>query len=135
MLRVPAAVLAAALLAGLSGCAADGTSNGNVAVRPEGLPFSFEVPADFTHATVDEANTRGSVVALRALDKVDVVAVRRLAPGARRTETRLTVLGKDVVSRVTPVGHGFGIECQFTPRRRAAVLKACATALRTLRFT
>ncbi len=132
-LLVPA--LAAALVAGLAGCSADGTSNADATVKPEGLPFTFKVPAEFTDATVDELNSRGDVVAVRALDKVDVIAVRRLPAGARRAETKLRVLGKDVTSRVTPLGHGFGIECQYTAARRDQVLKACTKALASVRFT
>jgi hypothetical protein len=127
-------VLAAFALGGaVSGCAADGTSNGDVTFKDQQVPFTFRHPADFTSEKVDAVNSRGEVVALRALDKVDVLAVRRV-DAAGRVETRLRVLGKDVTSRVTPVGRGWGLECQYTDARRTTVLRACGRALRTLRF-
>ena len=125
------AILALALA--LSGCSADGTSNGDVTVRRADLPFTFRVPADFTAESVDRDNTRGDVVALRALDKVNVIAVRRVAAGTKSRRT-LRVLGQRVTSRVVSVGHGWGLECQYTEARRDTVLDACDEALGSVAF-
>src|SRR6478672_13018961 len=95
----PAACLAAIVALGLalSGCSADGAADGTTTARHDGVPFEYEVPAAFTAESVDELNSRGDVRGLRALDKVDVVAVRRLSRAARTT-TRQRVLGEDVTS-------------------------------------
>jgi hypothetical protein len=131
--QLTASVLAAVALAG---CSAEGTSTADVTFSDPGVPFSFRLPPAFTDEKVDAINSRGDVVAVRALDKVNVIAVRRV--GGRLTaprETRLRILGKDVTSRVEPVGRGWALECQWTGERRAKVLEACREARRTVRFT
>ena len=119
----------------LAGCSADGTSNGDVAFARDGVPFTFRLPADFTAESVDVENSRGTVVAVRALDKVDLVAVRRVTATPTGAPERLRVLGKRVTSRVYAVeGHpGWALECQYTAARRAAVVDACDRARRTLK--
>lgn len=131
--QLPAAVLAAAALGGCS--ASEGAGTSELTFSEPGVPFSFRVPAEFTAAPVDELNSRGDVVALRALDKTSVIAVRRV--GGRltvRRDTRLRVLGREVTSRVIPVGRGWALECQWTADRRSRVLAACRRARTTLRF-
>lgn len=130
------ACLAALLALGagaLAGCSADGTANGDVTFSDSAVPFTFEHPADFTDEDVDAGNSRGEVVAVRALDKVDVLAVRRMPAGTKR-EVRQRVLGKDVTSELHSVGGGWGLECQYTAARRDEVLDACRDALRTVTF-
>jgi hypothetical protein len=124
-----------ALAAALAGCAADGTSNGDVTFARDGVPFTFQVPADFTAESVDAENSRGSVVAVRALDKVNVVAVRRVTTPPTGTPKRLRVLGKPVTSRVYPVDGqpGWALECQYTDDRGAEVVDACDEARRTVK--
>ncbi|HZO35414.1 MAG TPA: hypothetical protein VFB41_00915 [Solirubrobacteraceae bacterium] len=121
--------VAVALAVVLSGCSADGTADGNVTARHDGVPFEYEVPAAFTAESVDQLNTRGDVRGLRALDKVNVVAVRRLArttPAVRRQR----VLGQDVTSEIVPVRgfRGWVFECQYTRDRRSDVQDACRIA-------
>ena len=118
----------------LSGCSADGTADGTATVRHDGVPFEYEVPAAFTAESVDDLNTRGDVRGLRALDKVDVVAVRRLSRSARAV-SRQRVLGQDVTSEIVPVEgfRGWVFECQYTDARRADVQDACRTAERSVK--
>lgn len=126
-------MLVAAVLGGCS--ASEGAGTGELTFSEPGVPLSFRVPADFTDSPVDELNSRGDVVALRALDKTSVIAVRRV--GGRltaRRDTRLRILGREVTSRVIPVGRGWALECQWTADRRARVLTACRRARATLRF-
>ena len=135
-MSVAALRLAVALLAsgGLAGCAAEGSTGGDRTFRDEGVPFTFTHPPSFTDEDVDLANSRGDVVAVRALDKVDVIAVRRLPAGARARTVRLRVLGEDVTSEVVPVPGqpGWGLECQYVDARRDEVLDACRQARRTI---
>lgn len=129
-----ACLAAVAVLAfALPGCGAEGTSDGEVRFDEPDVPFTFEHPADFTDEDVAEGDSRGRVVAVRALDKVDVLAVRRVAAGPVRV-VRQTILGKAVTSRVTPVGRGWALECQYTAARRSTVLEACRDALDTVSF-
>jgi len=124
-------VVAAALA--LSGCSADGTADGTTTARHDGVPFEYEVPAAFTAESVDHLNTRGDVRGLRALDKVNVVAVRRSSRIAR-TVTRQRVLGQMVTSEIAPVKGfpGWVFECQYTSARRGDVQEACRTAARSV---
>ena len=130
--------LAGAVAAAVGGCGElqeDGTDEGAVTFRDEAVPFTFRHPATFTEETVDSLNSRGDVVAVRALDKTSVLAVRRVGDRLRGTrETRLEVLGRPVTSRVTAVGRGWALECQWTADRRERVLEACERARATLRF-
>lgn len=116
----------------LSGCGAAGDAGGTRTFSDENVPFTFEVPSEFTDETVDDANSRGDVVAAVGLSKVDVIAVRRgqPLPGPQRHE----VLGKDVTSELQAVpGHdGFVLECQYTSERADKVRAACRDALESL---
>jgi hypothetical protein len=126
---------AAALAAlALGGCSAAGEAGGERTLAHPGVPFTVQVPADFTPAGVDEENSRGDVVAGVGLDKLDVVAIRRLAPDARLPSTDVThrVEGATVTSRVRRVAPGWAIECQWRAERRRRVLDACRHALATV---
>lgn len=130
--RIACAACLLAIVA-LSGCGVDGTGDGEVTARHDGVPFEYDVPAAFTAESIDREATRGEVRGLRALDKVNVIAVRRLSRSTRAT-TRQRVLGKRVTSEITPV-KGFGgwvFECQYTDARRSEVQDACRTAKRSV---
>jgi len=92
------------------------------------------VPAAFTDETVDDANSRGEVVAVAGLTKVDAIAVRRVTappPGPQRLE----ILGQAVTSEVFPVAQakGWALECQYTDERADEVRSACRDALGSVR--
>ncbi|HVW17532.1 MAG TPA: hypothetical protein VHB30_04740, partial [Solirubrobacteraceae bacterium] len=132
-----AAVPLVALAAALGGCSAEGVSTADVTVRADGVPFTFEVPPEFTDEQVGERDTRGDVVLVRALDKVDVIAVRRVGGATLPAgDVPGRVLGKAVTSRLhaVPGAPGWALECQWTAARRGHVLDACAKAVRTLRL-
>jgi len=98
------------------------------------VPFTFALPAKFTKESVDRLNSRGDVVAVVALDKVNAIGVRRVPATFLRTETKLRVLGDAVTSDVRPVSGapGWALECQYTAARRATMLDACAEVARKL---
>lgn len=123
--------------AALSGCTADGMSSKDVTFKKASVPFTFRIDPAFTDEKVDDADTHGDVVAIRALDKVDVVAVRRVGSAALPSgDVAGRELGKAVTSRVSavPGAGGWALECQWTAARRDKVLKACTKALRTLKL-
>jgi len=41
----------------VAGCAAAGEAGGTRTFSPDGVPFTFRVPTDFTDASVDEGDT------------------------------------------------------------------------------
>jgi hypothetical protein len=95
------------------------------------VPFTFALPAEFTKAPIDLADSRGDVVAAAGLSKVDLIAVRRV--GSRKPPTgpvTHVVQGRKVTSEVHPVDDtGFAIECQYTQERAKDVREACAEAV------
>jgi hypothetical protein len=131
MRRLALALLSAARLAG---CNAAGEPSGARTFSDENVPFTFEIPADFTNASVDDANSRGDVVAAAGVSKVDVIAVRR--PGSATLPAgpiAHTVLGEHVTSELHRVRDGYALECQYTPAHRRKILDACARALATIK--
>lgn len=116
----------------LSACGAPGDAGDTRTFADENVPFTFEVPSEFTDETVDNANSRGDVLAAVGLSKVDVIAVRRgqPLPGPQRHE----VLGQDVTSelRAIPGYDGYVLECQYTSERADEVRSACRDALESL---
>jgi hypothetical protein len=120
----------------LGGCSLAGEPTGSTVFSDADVPFSFDLPADFTEAPVDQSDTRGDVVAAAGLTKVDVVAVRRL-PRSRipAGPVRHRVMGHAVTSLVhaVPGRPGWALECQYTSERRGAILGACGQALRSVR--
>lgn len=122
------------LLAGvLGGCEATGDAGGTRTFSDGAVPFEFEVPSEFTDETVDDANSRGEVLAAVGLSKVDVIAVRRIprTTAVRSGPQPHEVLGKQVSSELRAV-DGFAeywIECQYTDERADKVLSACDDAL------
>lgn len=127
--------LALVLAAPLAGCNAAGDPTGATRYSNPQVPFTFEVPADFTKASIDEANSRGAVIAAVGLTKVDVIAVRRTLAGAPTGPVAHRVLGQSVTSELHPVPGvpGWTIECQYTAGRATKIRNACADALRTVR--
>lgn len=97
------------------------------------MPFEFQVPSEFTEETIDDANSRGDVLAAVGLGKVDVIAVRRAGATVRGPQ-RHEVLGKAVTSELYPVEgfDAFIIECQYTEERAEQVRSACADALESV---
>jgi hypothetical protein len=120
----------------ITGCEATGDAGGTRTFSNEAVPFTFEVPGEFTDETIDRANSRGDVVAASGLSKVDVIAVRRgsdivqIGQGPQRHE----VLGKRVASELHAIKGqpGWILECQYTPERRDKVRSACRTALESV---
>jgi hypothetical protein len=130
-----ALTLGAVAALALAGCNASGEASGTRTFAPRRVPFSFQVPTDFTGASIDQGATRGDVVAAAGLTKVDVIAVRRVGAGTALPKGPVVhdVLGQRVTSVLHPVRTGWAIECQYTPARAKKVLAACRDALRTLR--
>ena len=130
MRRLAAALLA---VAGLAGCNAAGEPGGNKRFSDDAVPFTFEIPADFTEASVDHGNTRGEVVAGAGLSKVDVIAVRRVSDVGGGGEHE--VLGTKVTSELRPVPgfSGWALECQYTPDHAEKVRDACRAAVGSVR--
>ena len=123
----------------LAGCNAAGEPDGAKRFSDADVPFTFEIPADFTKADIDQGNSRGDVVAGVGLSKVDVVAVRRAREGivAVGGVNRFPheVLGQRVTSELhaVPGFSGWALECQYTPEHADTVLKACRRAVATVR--
>jgi hypothetical protein len=118
----------------LTGCEATGDAGGSRTVSAAGVPFTFEVPSEFTKASVDEANSRGDVLVAAGVSKVDVITLRRVsadAPEGRQPPHE--ILGHTVTSELHSVAPGYAIECQYTTERRDKVLAACRDAVRTVR--
>jgi hypothetical protein len=120
-----------------AGCEATGDAGGTKTFSADGVPFRFELPSDFTPETVDDANSRGTVLAAAGLTKVDVVAVRRAGDVVQTGEggQEHEVLGHAVTSELHAVpGHdGYLIECQYTDEYADKVRSACAGALESIR--
>jgi hypothetical protein len=117
----------------LAGCNAAGEPDGAKRFSDAAVPFTFEIPADFTKASVDDLNSSGDVVAGAGLSKVDVLAVRN----QHASDGRLVheVLGHRVTSELRPV-PGFAnwaLECQYTPEFAQKVRDACDRAVATVR--
>lgn len=122
--------------AALSGCEATGDVGGTRTFSDEAVPFEFEIPSEFTDETVDDANSRGEVLAAVGLSKVDVIAVRRI-PATTLVKSGPQpheVLGKEVSSELRAVDGfaGYWIECQYTDDRADEVRSACDDALDTI---
>src|SRR3954451_11554589 len=102
----------------LAGCNAAGEPDGAKRFSDGAVPFTFEIPADFTKASVDDLNSNGDVVAGAGLSKVDVLAVRRIR-GRQGTQfaggERHEVLGRQVTSELHPLYGPWVLECQYTP--------------------
>ena len=116
----------------LSGCEATGDAGGTRTFSDEDVPFTFEVPSEFTDETVDNANSRGDVVGATGISMVDVIAARRGSPGSG--PQRHEVLGKDVTSELHAVEGftGWLLECQYTSERAEKVRSACRDALESV---
>lgn len=116
----------------LAGCEATGDAGGTRTFSDEAVPFEFQIPSEFTDESVDQANSRGDVVAAVGVSKVDVIAARRgeVVPGPQRHE----VLGHAVTSELHAVeGHpGWVLECQYTSDRAEKVRSACREALESV---
>lgn len=122
--------------AAISGCEATGDTGGTRTFSDEAVPFEFDIPSEFTDETVDDANSRGEVLAAVGLSKVDVIAVRRIprTTAVQSGPQPNEVLGKDVSSELRAV-DGFAeywIECQYTDERADEVRSACDDALKTI---
>ena len=121
------------LAAVLGGCEATGDAGGTRTFSDDAVPFEFEVPSDFTDETIDDANSRGEVLAAVGLSKVDLIAVRRVSPGAKPPTgpQRHEVLGHEVTSELHAVegADEYRIECQYTEESAEKVRSACADAL------
>ena len=133
--QLPVVALASVALAG---CSASGEPSGDRTFSDSDVPFTFRIPVDFTTESVDQFDSRGDVVAAAGIDKVDVVAVRRVAAGVTlpRGDVAHVVQGKAVTSRLHEVSAGGGrwaIECQWTADRRKKVLHACDEAFATVK--
>lgn len=118
----------------LAGCSAAGETSGSRTIDDSDVPFTFKVPADFTKEPVDQFDSRGDVVVAAGVDKLDLIAVRRIAPGVKVPvgDVPHTVQGQSVTSRLRLelVGRDrWAIECQWRPDRRAKVLDACREAI------
>ena len=126
--QLPAAALVAVAV---GGCSAAGEASGERTIDESGVPFTFRVPADFTVESVDQFDSRGDVVAAAGIDKLDVIALRRLIPGEvlPKGDIPHRVQGHSVTSRLHVVDPGWAIECQWLAERRQRVLDACATAV------
>jgi hypothetical protein len=126
--------LALALVAtvGLTGCSAAGDPEGTKRFSDADVPFTFEIPAEFSEADVDGLNSRGDVVAGAGLSKVDVIAVRHADADAQASPHE--VMGKRVTSelRAVPGFAGWALECQYTPERAQDVRDACRKAVATV---
>jgi hypothetical protein len=131
MRRLAATLLLAATTAG---CNAAGEPSGARRFSDKHVPFTFRIPANFTKASVDDANSRGAVVAAAGLTKVDVVAVRRQTPHGSSV-VRHEVLGQPVTSELHPIAgqSGWTLECQYTADRAQTIRDACLNALQTVR--
>jgi hypothetical protein len=117
----------------LGGCEAAGEPGGSKTFSAPDVPFTFQVPADFAEAEVDQGATRGDVVAAAGLTKVDVIAARRVSGLVVRSgPLKHTVAGHRVTSELHEVGDGWLLECQYSDEYRERILDACRTALRTL---
>jgi hypothetical protein len=117
----------------LAGCEATGDVGGTKTFSANDVPFTFQLPSDFSEETVDVANSRGTVLAAAGLSKVDVIAVRRSgAPvdGLQRHET----LGHQVTSELHPVERfpGYTLECQYSDEYEDDVRSACRGALESV---
>jgi hypothetical protein len=128
---VCALVLAAVVL---GGCSAAGETSGSRTIDVSEVPFTFNVPADFTKEPVDQFDSRGDVVAAAGIDKLDLIAVRRIAPGVRvpQGDVAHVVQGHRVSSRLHAFKVGkqrWAIECQWASDRRTKVLDACREAV------
>ena len=126
--------LAGFVATAIGGCSAAGEPSGARTVSDAQVPFTFKVPADFTKASVDQFESRGDVVAAVGVDKLDVVAVRRLPATAKvpRGDVPHRTFGQAVTSRLhafTVAGQRWAIECQWRPDRREKVLDACRQAI------
>ena len=121
------------LAAVLGGCEATGDAGGTRTFSDGAVPFEFEVPSEFTDETIDDANSRGEVLAAVGLTKVDLIAVRRIGPGTAPPTgpQRHEVLGHEVTSELHAVDglDEYRIECQYTEERADDVRSACADAL------
>jgi hypothetical protein len=121
----------------LAGCEATGDVGGTRTFSDAKVPFTFELPTDFTKVAVDRANSRGDVLAGAGITKVDVIAVRRIPPSVTPAggPQRHEVLGKEVTSEVFAVeGMGdYALECQYTAAHADDVLSACRAALRSVK--
>ena len=127
--QIPALALVATAI---GGCSAAGEASGERTIDDSAAPFTFRVPADFTEEPVDEFDTHGDVVAAAGIDKLDVIALRRVVAGqpVPRADMPHRVQGEAVTSRLHEVpGSGFAIECQWRPKKRDKVLDACRTAV------
>src|SRR4051794_4841097 len=126
--QIPLLALAAAAL---GGCSAAGESTGEHTISASGGPITFRVPVEFTKESVDEFDTRGEVVLAAGVDKLDVVALRQVAPGIPlpRGDLRHRVQGRSVTSRLHAIPGGWALECQWTAERRTKVLDACGRAV------
>ena len=128
---MPALALAAVAI---GGCSVAGEPTGARTFSDDQLPFTFHIPADFTKESVDQFDSSGDVVAAAGVDKLDVIAVRRIPAGGSvpSGDVAHRVQGNAVVSRLHAFdagGERWAIECQWTPERRAKVLDACAEAV------
>jgi hypothetical protein len=118
----------------LGGCSAAGETSGSRTFSDGEVPFTFDVPADFTKQPVDQFDSRGDVVAAAGVDKLDLIAVRRIPEGVSvpSGDVAHDVQGHAVASRLhdfTVGGRRWAIECQWTPDRRKKVLDACREAV------
>jgi hypothetical protein len=122
-------------LLSFAGCEATGDAGGTKTFAPEGVPFTFELPSDFAlDESIDDANSRGNVIAAAGLSKTDLIAVRRidrLPAGPQRHE----VLGKDVVSELHAVEGfpGYALECQHGDEYSDDITSACRSALESVK--
>src|SRR3954451_850601 len=130
MRRLVAALLLAATA---GGCNAAGEPDGSKRFSDSDVPFTFELPADFTKASVDDQNSRGDVIAGAGLSKVDVIAVRRASDAGAGGSHE--VLGRRVTSELRPVPGfaGWVLECQYTPAFATKVRDACRDAVASVR--
>jgi hypothetical protein len=130
---VPILLVLCAMVA--AGCDASGETAATRTFTDAAVPFTFEVPSDFTTEPVDEGDTRGDVVAAAGVTKVDVIAVRRLGAGAAPSgAVRHGVQGHAVTSELRPVPGvaGWYLECQYTSERAHKVRDACDRAVATV---
>jgi len=95
------------------------------------VPFRFLVPADFTDAPIDQGDSRGDVVAGAGIDKLNLIAARRVGreklPAGPVTHV---VQGSTVISVLRRVRvDGWALECQYRPERARSILAACRRAV------
>src|SRR4051812_36258460 len=113
--------IAPAALAALEigGCSAAGETSGARTFKDSDVPFTFHMPADFTKESVDEFDSRGDVVAAAGVDKLDLIAVRRIPTGVRvpSGDVAHTVQGKSVTSRLYALVIGGPRLAGACPRR------------------